>query len=129
MAKVRTARSDAVGMSWWIAAISGAIAVGAVSNCPQELAAEETPSTIKSDEQVIFFPTAARMSADAKVWETELHGWIFEPEQGDLLRARAVEEARDLLDLNPEEPSTDVFKKRMRLFLVDNERDKRVGVR
>lgn len=105
------------------------VVVFGVAGQPIGLRADETPSTIKADEQVLFFPTAARMSADEKMWEAELHGWIFEPEQGDVLRATAIDEVRDLLDLDPKHPNTEVFEERVRLFLVDNERDKRIGVR
>jgi phosphatidate phosphatase APP1 len=91
--------------------------------------ADERPSEIKSDEQVTFFPTLARLSDDGKHWEGNVHGWIFEPERGDLLRSATIDEMRELFELDPKEPATKIFEERARLFLVDNERGKRVGVR
>jgi phosphatidate phosphatase APP1 len=91
--------------------------------------ADERPSEIKSDEHVTFFPALARLSEDGKHWEANVHGWIFEPERGDLLRTAAIDELRDLLDLDAKEPANKIFAERARLFLVDNERGKRIGVR
>lgn len=89
----------------------------------------EEPSTIKSDERVVFFPTVGQLGSDRKHWEAVVHGWIFEPERDDLLRAAAIEETRETLGLDPDEPATKTFTERIRLFLVDNERGKRVGIR
>lgn len=86
-------------------------------------------SEIKSDEKVVFFPTVASKSDNGETWEADVHGWIFEPERDDLLRAAAVHEIREALGLDPSEPATQVFIERVRLFLVDNERNKRVGIR
>jgi phosphatidate phosphatase APP1 len=109
-----------------MAAIATAIAFSPTLNPP---ASAQTPSEIKSDERVLFFPTAARKSADGKSWQAEVHGWIFEPEKDDVLRGAALNEMRKLLDLDPKLAATQVFDDRIRRFLVDNERDKRVGVR
>ena len=43
-------------------------------------------SPIRSDERVVFFPTAATLTADGLSWKIPIHGWIFEPEEGDLAR-------------------------------------------
>lgn len=94
-----------------------------------EIAAADGPSEIKSDEQVVFFPTLARLSDDGKTWQADAQGWVFEPERGDLLRNSAIEELRKTFDLDPREPATKIFEQRARLFLVDNERGKRIGIR
>jgi phosphatidate phosphatase APP1 len=86
-------------------------------------------STIKSDERVVFFPTVARQSEDGRSWQVPIHGWIFEPEENDILRRTLVRKLHDWLKLEPAEPSTRIFDERMRLFLVDNERRKRIAVR
>lgn len=108
------------------------LAIGAAwgdAACCRFARADESPSKIKSDERVVFFPANARLADQGAVWEARVHGWIFEPEQGDLLRAVAVDELRKMLDLDPKETATKTFESRVRLFLVDNERGKRVGIR
>ena len=51
-------------------------------------------SDIKSDERVIFFPTEARFSGDDDTWIIPIHGWIYEPEKGDVLRGVSLHEFR-----------------------------------
>ena len=92
-------------------------------------AAEAVPSVIKPDERVVFFPTAARLNDDRQTWIVPIHGWIFEPEANDALRTAFVRELRDKLDLPEDHSSTAIVVERIRAFLVDNERGKRVGIR
>lgn len=67
-------------------------------------------SSIKDDEQVIFFPTLGKLSDDRLFWHVRVHGWIFEPGAG-------------------QEEKQSLFNQRRRWFLVDNERGKRISVR
>lgn len=86
-------------------------------------------SAVKSDEQIVFFPTDARLSDDGQSWLVPVHGWIFEPEDTDVLRRAAVKGLQKTLGLDPNQPSTQTFEKRARLFLVDNERNKHIVIR
>jgi phosphatidate phosphatase APP1 len=86
-------------------------------------------SRIKPDERVVFFPMAARLSDDGRLWIVPIHGWIFEPEVGDWWRAPLVRKLREMVDLPKGEQSPTIFEERVRLFLVDNERGKRIGIR
>jgi hypothetical protein len=86
-------------------------------------------SEISSDERVVFFPTVSHLSQDGKSWVVPVHGWIFEPETDDALRDPAVREFRDRLGFDPADASTKLFEDRVRLFLVDNERGKRIVIR
>ena len=83
-------------------------------------------SALKSDEEVVFFPTLATRSA--RGWELELHGWVYESVERPIL----THVLRNALGLN-EETLTDaeraIFMERARLFLVDNERGKTLTVR
>ena len=88
------------------------------------LEADDEMSRIKSDEHVVFFPTVARLSVDTRHWVVPIHGWIFEPENGDLVREAALRKL-----ISNDKPSTKLFNQRIRLFLTDNERGKRIGVR
>ena len=36
-------------------------------------------SPIKRDEDVVFFPTAAWLSADMRHWVVPVHAWVFDP--------------------------------------------------
>src|SRR5687767_14539248 len=73
-------------------------------------------STIKTDERVVLFPAYAARSADGERWEAELHAWIFEPEDDDLVRKTILAKlARP--ELAPDERAR--FQKRVAAFLVD----------
>jgi phosphatidate phosphatase APP1 len=86
-------------------------------------------STVKPDEHIIFFPTDASLSDDGQTWLVPVHGWIFEPEDTDVLRRAALKTLQKALGLDPTQPSTRTFEKRARFFLVDNERHKRIVIR
>jgi hypothetical protein len=100
---------------------------------PDVVAARER-SDLARDERVVLFPVPARRvpaddPATSAEWEAELHGWVFEPEEHSLLRAKALEELKDALDIHGDDAEEARFDARARLFLVDNEEDKRVAVR
>jgi len=90
--------------------------------------ADEFMSPIKSDERVIFFPTAATFDGNRQQWVIPVHGWIFEPEEDDLLRKALLRELREELDFADANESK-ILQDRLRLFLVDNERNKQIPVR
>lgn len=88
------------------------------------------PSPIKSDEQVVFFPTRARQvdPAPDSDWEVDIHGWIFEPgepDPGPVLLKQLT--GIDLEDLQPMELT--LLKQRAAFFTVDNERGKAIPIR
>lgn len=106
-------------------AILGALPVG----CPdrQVLGAETSP--IRSDEEVVFYPTFGRLSPDGSSWLLAIHGSIFEPETNSLKRAAALAAMRRGLGLETTPAEAKTFDRRMRAFLVDHERGKRMLVR
>ena len=83
-------------------------------------------STIKSDENLVFFPTLARRIGSAS-WELPVHGWVYEPERRQVALA-VLRQALpvDTDTLTPEE--ADLFAERARLFLADNERGKKISI-
>lgn len=86
-------------------------------------------SEIKSDERVVFFPTAATYSAaDGGAWTVPVHGWIFEPEEGALVRSAGLAGLKRALAIDPAWETNDLFLARARSFLVDNERGKTIGI-
>lgn len=85
-------------------------------------------SDIRSDEEVMFFPTLGRLSEDGSEWVLPIHGWIFEPEEGDLLRGFTLDWAAEALELPAGSEDDAVFRERIRWFLVDNERGKEITI-
>lgn len=85
-------------------------------------------SPIKSDEEVVFYPTYARQLEDSS-WRLLIDGAIYEPERSSLRRAAALALLRRLLGLTPGESQSEIFEQRARAFLVDNERGKTISVR
>jgi hypothetical protein len=83
-----------------------------------------TPSDVKSDEDIIFFP-ATGYRVDNSTWKINIHGWIFEPETfGDIthLFHKAL-----VMDQDKEDES--IFRQRAHWFIVDNERNKTIRIR
>ena len=73
----------------------GVGAVLSVLFCLPAVAGVESP--IKSDEEVVFFPTVAHRVGDA--WVVAIHGWIFEPEEDSVWRADFTKALGDVLEL------------------------------
>ncbi len=97
--------------------------------CQDQVTAADAPaaSPIKSDEEVVFFPTPARQvdPAPDSDWEVDIHGWIFEPgepDPGPVLLKQLT--GIDLEALQPAELT--LLKQRAALFTVDNERGKAI---
>lgn len=92
-------------------------------------------SSIKDDEQVILFPTFA-FEDNSSSWTGNIRGWIYEPETGtarnqlartlETLIAKRFSLSRELQRRAAESGSP--FAQRADMFLVDNERDKRLSV-
>lgn len=112
-------RQQPCGLECWALALGVGLAVGG------GLMASE----IKSDERVLFFPTAARLADDGRSWQVPIHGWIFEPESNSLLRKAAILTLRKALDLDEKQTKSEIFQERIAAFLVDNERGKQLSIR
>jgi phosphatidate phosphatase APP1 len=89
----------------------------------------DAESEINRDEVVVFYPTYAYQVDDGRAWSVEIHGVIFEPEEGSLTREATLGLLRRSLGLTRGQTDTELFKRRARAFLVDNERGKRITVR
>ena len=91
------------------------------------LALAVTPlrGAIRSDEQVVFFPSFASQAGEG--WRLSIHGWVHEPETRPVLGAflrRAIPIDRDKLT----DVEREIYRERTRYFLPDNERRKVVTV-
>ena len=83
-------------------------------------------AAIRSDEQVIFFPSFASQTEDG--WRLSIHGWVHEPETRPVLGAilrRSIPIDRDKLS----DSERETYRERTRYFLPDNERRKVVAVK
>lgn len=86
-------------------------------------------SELKSDEQLVFFPTSGVLDEAANEWVVPIHGWIFEPEGESLTRRLLLEQVEALLSGKLDEDARAILRRRLGLFLVDNERGKRITIR
>jgi hypothetical protein len=90
-------------------------------------AAADAVSDLKSDEDARIFQTVARRDGDA--WVVPLHAWVYEPEDGAIVRGAALDALLMALELPAEAESNDIFRARAKAFLYDNESAKHLVVR
>lgn len=86
-------------------------------------------SPVKKDERVVFFDTPARLTDDGRTWIVPLHGWIHEPERSRIRRGVLAGLLEERYGLEVTATSRANFDRRVGLFLVDNERGKRLTIR
>ena len=86
-------------------------------------------SDIKSDEEVILFPTTAHYDSEQALWHVPVHGWIFERETGSIWRSALASAFIRGLGITDDLASQTLFRERASMFLVDSERNKRLTVR
>lgn len=84
-------------------------------------------SQVKSDETVLFFRTSGWL--DAGEWVLPIHGWIYEAEEDSALRSVLVRGIARAANIDPKSAELPRFNRRLRLFLVDNERNKELAVK
>lgn len=109
-----------------ITAISLAVTLALALSCATP--AQSGPSAIKGDEEVILFNTSGRLAENGSAWIIPVHGWIFEPEKDSVWRSAVINELVETLEIDPVSASGDIFKRRASMFLVDNERGKKLAV-
>ena len=85
---------------------------------------------LASDEQLILLPSSA--SQEAGQWVVPLTVWVFEPEEDSLLRRKTLHAIASALGLQSGvldgEGQEAIFRSRASMFMVDNERNKKVTV-
>lgn len=86
-------------------------------------------SQVKSDETVLFFRTSGWFDAAAFEWVLPVHGWIFEAAEDSLLREALIRAISEAAGIDPHSAESLRLRRRLRPFLVDNERGKRLAVR
>ncbi|MDA1017382.1 MAG: App1 family protein [Planctomycetota bacterium] len=86
-------------------------------------------SQIRDDEQVVFYPTYATFDAQQRTWTLAIHGNIHEPDTDSRKRQALIDSLRRSMQLKPNSREAQTLIRRMRPFLVDNERGKDISVR
>lgn len=79
---------------------------------------------IAPDEHVVFFPTSASQW-NSTHWYVPIHGWIFQPKESSLKRKAFLSLLRRFLKVPPKSTEERILHRRIKTFVVDNERWKR----
>jgi len=85
-------------------------------------------SPVKKDESLIFFPGNAYLDNSTQNWVVPVKGWIFEPEENSSWRKMTIKNLSKFLEIEADTVSSSIYKKRIKMFLVDNERGKKITV-
>ncbi len=87
-------------------------------------------SGLRADEELIFLPTSAVKNSDGS-WAVPVHTWVFEREEDDILRGLGRALIGELLEqfgVSEQETRSQLFKDRIKYFLVDNKRAKQLTI-
>lgn len=85
-------------------------------------------STVKKDETVQFFRTAAFYEPEAREWHIPIHAWVYEPETSRIRIAAFRRVLARQYGLALDKTSTEHFNRRVNLLIADNERGKRLVI-
>ncbi len=80
------------------------------------------------DEDVLVLPTTATLTESGS-WDVPLRGWVFELEKDSSWRKFQLKIIARKLKLEPGSEANTLFRERARMFLVDNQRGKRIKYR
>jgi hypothetical protein len=75
---------------------------------------------IKKDETIIFYPTIASYNESTGMWDIPVHGHVFEKDEDSYIRKSVVESLQKDFNINDKQMS-EIFNRRLRLFMVDNQ--------
>lgn len=99
------------------------------AGCRKQTSSGLPPSNIKTDEDILFFPTYGRYDDEAGVWRFDVHGKVFEPEESSTKRAASTALLRASADVSVDTEDSVFLDARIKPFLVDNERGKSVTIK
>jgi hypothetical protein len=91
---------------------------------PLGIVCDARHDSIARDEDVLLFTTSGSLDTAGQIWRIPLHGWIFERETDSWWRAALQKGILELLELGPADRHSEILKRRLEMFLVDNERGK-----
>jgi len=78
---------------------------------------------------MLFYPTAAVLDCNSETWTVPIHGVIFEPSRSSWKRRAMIGTLRRAMAIESGSPQAELFRERMRLFLVDHVRGKTIAIR
>jgi len=78
---------------------------------------------------VVFFPTYGHQNDGSARWNVHIHGWIYHSEVSSKLRAAVLNWLRKRTELKHTESVARILDKRLRAFLVRNEKGSELVVR
>ena len=91
-----------------------------------DLEAARLRSPIKPDEEVVLFPAIGWFEPQTRVWRVPLHGWIYEPEEEDMVRNQMMRGLGQFFD--EDQLENEILQSRLKPFIYDNERGKEIVV-
>ena len=105
------------------------IVLSGLISCAIGTAADERAVTnLKSDVRVVFFTTDAYRSQGGRAWTIPIHAWVHEAEDSRIRKRAIATTLKRKYGLEPSAETKRIFDRRTNLFLVDNERGKRITV-
>ena len=90
---------------------------------------EAVRSDIHADEEVVFYPTYGHFDEESESWTIPIHGIIYEPEHDSRSRNALLASIRKMMEMDAEDLKSQYLDRRLRLFLVDNERGQKIHIR
>ncbi|TWT76349.1 hypothetical protein CA13_68430 [Planctomycetes bacterium CA13] len=97
------------------------------TGCRDGICDEPSPSNIRTDEDILFFPTYGHYEQETSTWRFDVHGKVFEPEYSSMKRAALIAVLQATADFS-NRSDNEVLEDRIRPFIVDNERGKSVTI-
>ena len=85
---------------------------------------------LEVDEEVIIFPTSASIMPNG-TWKIPMHHWVYALAEGSFLNTlsrKVLAESLELAGLSDNDTNSDVFKQRIKWFLIDNKAWKKLSV-
>ncbi len=89
---------------------------------------EASGTALASDERVVFFTTAARLSADKVTWIVPVHGRVYRPEQSTVRKAVLAKAIQARYGIVADREQKALFDERIDLLLGDNKGGRRLTV-
>ncbi len=84
-------------------------------------------SELKEDEDVILYPGYLYLDSSLKEYSLKIHIHVFKKKEDSLKRKILIENLKDHF-ITSDDIDSKVFEERMRSFLVDNKRDKKISI-
>ena len=86
-------------------------------------------STIRQDETIVLFTTAARPDKQGHGWIIPIHAWVYRPQNSTFRKAIAARLLRARYGLTTNLNTQKYFDRRINLLLADNKEHRRIVIR